>query len=171
MKTCPGCNAQLEENSAFCGKCGLKLTPGQSTAQQTYQQPVYQPVIDIYNHTAEFDSKDISDNKVIAMLCYLMGIAGILIAAICAKESAYVKFHLRQALKFEVMTALLGIAAAAISVVAIIPFLGWVIAGLAYIAAVVGFAIILVLKIIAFFQICKGEAKEPNIIRDFKFLK
>ena len=38
-------------------------------------------------------------------------------------------------------------------------------------AAAVVYVILLVLKVIAFFSICSGKAKEPAIIRNLGFLK
>ena len=46
----------------------------------------------------------------------------------------------------------------------IIPILGWLAYGVCTI-------ILLVLRIIAFFQICGGKAKEIAIIRSFGFMK
>ena len=37
--------------------------------------------------------------------------------------------------------------------------------------SIVALAIVLVLKVICFFQICSGKAKEPAIIRSLGFLK
>ena len=48
--------------------------------------------------------------------------------------------------------------------VLIIPFLGWI-------AFPILQGIIWVIKIISFFQICSGKAKEPAIIRSFGFLR
>ncbi len=163
MKNCPNCNAQLDDSAVFCGTCGTKIAPAQQpNPQQTYQQPVYQQTVyrDPSDHTAEFEAKDISENKVFAMICYLVGLLGVIIAAICSKESAYVKFHMRQSIKMEICSALIGIVAAVLCWTFIVPL-----------CAVVVSIIILVLKIIAFIQVCKGEAKEPGIIKDLKFLK
>lgn len=110
-----------------------------------------------YDHTAEFDPKDISDNKVFAMICYLMGFIGIIVALLATNSSKYAMFHVRQALKIEV-ASILSI------FVLIIPFLGWI-------AFPILQGIIWVIKIISFFQICSGKAKEPAIIRSFGFLR
>ncbi|MBQ7971717.1 MAG: hypothetical protein IJ294_05160, partial [Clostridia bacterium] len=118
-----------------------------------------------------FDAQDISNNKVIAMLVYLMGAIGIIIALLASSSSKYVSFHLRQALKFLVVEMLMPIALAVGAVVCIIPILGWIAYGLLMIAALVAYVVFFVLKIICFFQICSGKAKEPAIIRDLKFLK
>ena len=110
-----------------------------------------------YDHTAEFDPKDISDNKVFAMLCYLMDFIGIIVALLATHSSKYTMFHVRQALKITVVSILSVF-------VLIIPFLGWI-------AFPILQGIIWVIKIISFFQICSGKAKEPAIIRSFGFLR
>ena len=100
-----------------------------------------------------------SDNKVIAMLVYLLSVVGILIALL-SQNSPYVSFHVRQALKFLVVETLVGIVTAILCWTVIVP-----------IAAGIFYAVLWVVKIICFVSICKGEAKEPVIIRSFTFLK
>lgn len=151
MKICPRCNAQLPDEAEFCTNCGVQFAPNPQAA------PVYAAPTDPYDHTAEFDAKDISDNKVLAMLVYLMGILGVIVAALMSSQSKYVAFHVRNSMKFTVCSILLCFCA-------IIPILGWIVMG-------VGMLIILVLEIIAFIQVCKGQAKDPAIIRELKFLK
>ena len=167
MKICPACNNQTDDNAAFCGKCGTAFAAQQAAPQQA----TYAPVVDPFDHTAEFDAKDISDNKVISMLVYLLGWIGIVIALLASKSSEYVSFHLRQALKFVVVETLLPIAIGVGAIICIIPILGWIVYGLAVLAAAVLYVVFFVLKIICFFQICKGQAKEPAIIRNLAFLK
>ena len=173
MKTCPKCNAQLDDSAIFCTSCGTQFggaQPQQNTVppQQNAVPPQQNafppqgvaygaPAYDPYDHTAEFDPKDISDNKVFAMLCYLMGFIGIIVALLATHSSKYAMFHVRQALKIEVISTLTIF-------VLIIPFLGWF-------AFPVLQAILWVIKIISFFQICSGKAKEPAIIRSFGFLR
>lgn len=120
-------------------------------------QPAFAPAYDPYDHTAEFDPNDISDNKVFAMLCYLMDFIGIIVALLATHSSKYTMFHVRQALKITVVSILSVF-------VLIIPFLGWI-------AFPILQGIIWVIKIISFFQICSGKAKEPAIIRSFGFLR
>lgn len=115
------------------------------------------PGYDPYDHTAEFDPKDISENKVFAMLCYLMDFIGIIVALLATHSSKYTMFHVRQALKITVVSILSVF-------VLIIPFLGWI-------AFPILQGILWVIKIISFFQICSGKAKEPAIIRSFGFLR
>lgn len=162
MKTCPNCHAQLDDNAIFCTACGTQFGAAQQGAVPPQQnavppQAAYVPAYNPYDHTAEFDPKDISDNKVFAMLCYLMGFVGIIVALLATNSSKYAMFHVRQALKIEVASILSVF-------VLIIPFLGWF-------AFPILQAILLVIKVISFFQICSGKAKEPAIVRSFGFLR
>lgn len=162
MKFCPKCGTSLSDDISFCPNCGTRMgaSGGSMGAGPVQRYGGYIPA-DPYDHTSEFDPKDISDNKVVCMLIYLAGYLGILVALLLAGTSKYVAFHLRQALKIEVVTILLGLIAA---VGMFLLFIPTVIAG-ALIAA------LFVVKIICFFQICNGKAKEPAIIRNLSFLK
>lgn len=182
MKMCPKCNTVVDDAAAFCPVCGVPFAAAQPNAQQAQPQPrpqaqpqaqtppqpqpvyagapQYVPVVDIYDHTAEFDKKDISDNKVYAILLYFAGVIGIIIALLGAKDSPYASFHLRQAMKFLAVDVLLGIIGVLFFWTLIIPL-----------AVAVMEVILLVIKIICFFQICNGKAKEPAIIRGLGFLK
>lgn len=180
MKVCPNCNNQMDDNATFCTRCGASLNaqaaqqeqPQQNQQQaqnQQYQQPYtapgavqpgYAPMFDPFDHTAEFDAKDISDNKVFAVLGYLLGTIGIIIALLASRSSAFTMFHVRQALKFTVVEILMLICTLVLFWTIIVP-----------IAFAVMEIIFFVLKIICFFQICNGKAKEPAIIRNLGFLR
>ncbi len=159
MKTCPKCNAQIDDSVAFCPVCGAAMNSENAKQAQNY------------DHTAEFDAQDISENKVLAMVPYLLGPLGLIIALLAMSQSKYVSFHVKQALKLNVVAFLIPIALLVAAVVNIIPFLGWFVYALVLLAAAVCSVIILVLEIIAFFQVCSGKAVEPAIVRDLKFLK
>ncbi len=151
MKFCTKCGAQCEDAANNCPSCGSAFAEGTAAAAPSV---VY---VDSKDHTAEFDAKDISDNKVYAMICYLFGFMGIIAAAICAKESAYVKFHMTWSLRILIAMGLSAF-------LAIVPILGWI-------AAAVCEIICLVLLIIGFFQVCGNKAKEPGIVSGFGFLR
>ncbi len=148
MKNCPNCGNVCEDTVAFCNKCGSPLNGG-----APYQAaPAYDPA----DHTAEFEKSDISQNKVLAMIPYLMGWIGIVIALLAVNNSKYVAYHVKQALKLQVVST--------ISVVLnIVPLLGT----LAFVACAV---FIVVLNIIGFFQVCNGKAKELPLIKKLGFL-
>lgn len=94
------------------------------------------------------------------MVAYLTGTIGIIIALLAGSKSEYAMFHVRQALKFEVITTLTAIVTLVFIWTIVIP----VITGIFLV-------VLFVCRIIAFFSICGGKAKEPYIIRSFGFLK
>lgn len=102
MKICPNCHAQLDDSSIFCTSCGTQFGAVPPQQNAVPPQPAFAPAYDPYDHTAEFDPKDISDNKVFAMLCYLMDFIGIIVALLATHSSKYTMFHVRQALKITV---------------------------------------------------------------------
>lgn len=163
MKICPNCGCRLDDNAVFCMNCGCQFAsqqPQQQMPQQQYAPPYAPPVADPYDHTAEFDAKDISDNKVFAMVCYILGIFGIVIALLASRSSEYTMFHVRQALKINVVTILMTVCAVLLCWTVIVPL-----------AFVVMSIVLFVIQIICFFQVASGKAKEPAIIRNLKFLK
>ena len=157
--TCPQAQAEAASRAQ-----GQQPPPNFYQQQPQYQPPQYQqygqPMYDPYDHTAEFDPKDISDNKVIAMLVYLMGAIGIVIALLGSHSSPYVMFHVRQALKFQVVGMLMLIATALLFWTIIVP-----------IAYAIMSVVLSIIQIICFFQICSGKAKEPAIIKSLGFLR
>lgn len=150
MAFCPNCGNQIPDGAPFCAACGAPATAQQSRIV----------VQDPRDHTAEFTAEDISKNKVIAMAAYILGIFGIIIALLAAPESPYASFHSRQCLKIEILNILLAVITVVLGITVIVP-----------IAGAIGMVILFVVRIICFFQVCKGRAKEAPIISSFGFLK
>ena len=164
MKICPVCNNSIPDDAEFCANCGTKVAAQPNTytvpPQQNYAPNYAQNYAPAYDHTAEFDAKDVSDNKVIAMLVYLLGAVGIIIALLVGNDSPYAAFHVRQALKITVVNTLLTIITTLLCWTVIVPF-----------AASLLILALTVIKFICFFQVCNGKAEEPAIIRSLNFLK
>lgn len=189
MKICPNCNNQAADEAMFCTSCGRSLgvesapaqvaptqespaqaapaqeAPAQEAPTQAAPVPVqhiqnYTPQSPSYDHTSEFDAQDISDNKVIAMLCYLSSFFGILIAVIAARQSPYTMFHARQSMKFIVVETFMALACVLLCWTIIVP-----------IAVGIMTLVFLIIRFIVVFQIGKGKAIEPAIIRGIGFLK
>ena len=177
---CRKCNAQNDDDASVCTNCGESLIYQQQPSNQQYgeqqqytnpqygapqyggqpyggQQPYYK---DIYDHTSEFEPSDISSNKVFAMLPYLMGWIGIIVALLASHESKYVGFHIRQALKLSITNTLLILISLVLCWTIIVPIVG-----------AVCVVIIEVIQIIGFFSVCCGNAKELPIVRSLGFLK
>ena len=145
MKYCSNCGAELNNDATKCEACGAAVA-GVVMAEE-------------WDHTAEFDSEDIEKNKIFALLCYLTSIIGIALVFLGAKDSPYAMYHAKQAIKLEVSAALALLAGT---------FLCWTC--IAPVAAMILLIIICVLEIICIFQVFFGYAKEPWLIRSFKFL-
>lgn len=120
----------------------------------------------VNDHTAEYGTEDISGNKIFAITAYLMGLIGIIIALLGAKTSGYVMFHVRQSLKLSVCTMLLVILAVPFALMSFVPYIGILFRLVVGIIAIAEMGIIL-LRIIAFFQVCDGKAKELFIVGRF----
>lgn len=183
MIICPKCGAQVAEDSAFCPICGIQIAGqppidnhqaptqnqppmnNQPPVQPQYppqyaQPPVQQVVYTITDHTAEFSAEDISANKVTAMAPYLLGVIGIIIALLAGSQSPFASFHSRQALKIELVSVLIGIISLVLCWTFIVPFAGSIC-----------YLILLVVKVICFFQVCSGKAKDAPIVGSLPFLK
>ena len=164
---CKNCGAQLQDGMAFCTNCGCKLeAPAPQPAQPQFQQapsgqPQFQPqpypAFDPKDHTAEFDPKDIADNKLFAVVPYFFSFIAGVIVGIYVNDSLFLKFHVKNALRLDIASILAAL-------LFIIPILGWVAGG-------VCLAILAVVKIIAIVHAFSGKAKDLPIISGIKFLK
>lgn len=112
------------------------------------------------DHTAEFSAQDISDNKVYALLAYLLGIFGVIVVGLVARDSKFAMFHMRQSAKLVVVEWLFGLIAALLFWTVIVP--------IAYFVFVIVLAVV---EIICIVNVCKGKAKEAPIVSSFGFLK
>lgn len=163
MKTCPNCHSQVDDHAAYCPVCGNILDILPSPAQAASKAPTYvspEPEEHPYDHTDEFTPQDIADHKLLCMLVYLLDFVGMILALMAAKESEYTAFHMKQSMKMTILESLLLITAFLLSWTVIVPVL-----------ATICFAILLILKLIAVYQVSAGKSVEPAIIRSMKFLK
>ncbi len=124
-----------------------------------YATPVQRPV-EKFDFTDDFDQQDIAENKLMAMVVYLLSVVGIALAYLKKSDSAYLDFHLKQGLKLVVVEAIVSIATVVLSFTVIVP-----------VAGAVCLVVLAVIRIISFVDVCKGKAKIPAIIRNLDFLK
>lgn len=171
MKQCPNCKLNAADDRLFCEKCGTKLevfVPVQQEPpkpQFNYQPPNVPPVnpvvvIDEYDHTAEYDPAEIAENKLIAAVVYLLGVVGVVIALLAAKDSKYVMFHVKQELKFIIVSTVVTMAMALLSWTFIVPIIG----------AVVD-VVLIVCELICVYNVLTNQVREAPIIRSLNFLK
>lgn len=181
MKTCPNCRNQVLDEAVFCPICGSAMDAAPQYQQpptqpnppynSTYTQPPVPaapiPYVNPFDHTKDFDAADISENKVFAMIMYLLGPLGVIIGLLGADDSKYVAFHVRQVLKLTVAEILGILALAAVS------YVMWNIRlrSLMMFVIVVALIGLVVLHLICFLQVCKEKAKEVYIVRNLRFMK
>ena len=94
------------------------------------------------------------------MAAYVLGVLGVVVALLAARDSRYAAFHARQALKLEIVSALLLFAGL---------FLVWTV--VTPVAAAVCEVIVFVVRILCFVQVCMGKAKEAPLIGALPFLR
>ncbi len=148
MKFCANCKLTFDDSVNCCTQCGNPLVEIPNTAPIT---------ADPYDHTAEFDPRDISDNKVFAVCPYLFSVLGIIVALLAAGSSPFTMFHVRQSIKLTVFTVIFCLAA-------IIPIIGWI-------AVAVWSFIAFIITIICIVRIFQGKAIETPVVKNIGFLK
>ncbi|MCR4923092.1 MAG: zinc-ribbon domain-containing protein [Lachnospiraceae bacterium] len=158
MKVCPKCQARVDDNNIFCQVCGTNLeNPGDIKADSV-------PLPE-WDHSAEFDARDISENKVVAMLIYITGLWGALLYLailwlLGKNRSDYLAFHVKENFKLALLEIVILIISLALCFTVLVPIIGAILE-----------CIIVILRIIAFVSVAKNEAKEVALIRNLGFLK
>lgn len=161
MATCKKCGADIDENAKQCPVCGapVEKDQGNSNSKQNAAEAAFTEFNNTADTTAEFDSKDITDNKVMAVLAYI-GIL-FLIPLLAAPNSRFARFHTNQGLVLFLAEVVLG---AAGGVLGLIPFVGWII------SSAIGI-VCLAFMIIGIVNAANGKAKELPLIGSFKLIK
>lgn len=106
------------------------------------------------SNLSEADKKDIQDNKAMAALSYI-GIL-VLIPLLAKKDSKFAQFHAKQGL-------VNFIALIISSIIFVVPFIGWLIGGIAYI-------VFLVLAIMGIIAAAQGQYKSLPILSKFSHM-
>lgn len=154
MPKCPKCNNEVKFGEKICPECGQNL-----------YEATEKKVADVMNTpdiTADFDAKDIEDNKIMGVLAYL-GLL-VLIPIFAAPKSKYARFHSNQGLILFIVNTILQIACEIIGGIPIVGFIGGI---LGPVCALFGF----IFTILGIINVVNGLAKELPIIGKYKILK
>lgn len=161
MKQCPNCGSNVADEAGFCPFCGMQFGQQANGAYQNMQAPAAPAAVQMnFDHTGEYEAKDIAEHKLFCMLFYLAGLVGVIVGLLACKSSPYAMFHIRQMVKIAVLNALVTLCALVLAWTVIVPL-----------AAAVCYAVLYVVRVICFVQVCCGKAVEPVIIRSMTFLK
>lgn len=167
MAFCPKCGAELEENAKFCPVCGAAVNENAEPKKETSNaQDDFTAKLGALNDTpdttAEFDEKDIADNKVMAILAYLSWL--VLIPLFAAKDSKFARYHCNQGLVLAIAEI---VAVVVLGLLGNIPFIGWI---FRIAEGLVGLACLL-LMVIGILNANNGRAKELPFVGKFRLLK
>ena len=183
MKICANCGTSVPDDAAFCNNCGSAMTetpasenagtpaapaadanaassqPAPAPAPAPAPQPGFQQYqqVDVHDHTADFDAKDIADNKLFAVLPYFFSFIVGIIAGIYVKDSEFIKFHTKVNIQYAIVSIL-------ILLLFIIPIVGWICGSILLL-------VVFVCKVISIVYVFQGKAKDAPIIGSLGFLK
>ncbi len=115
------------------------------------------------DNTAEYDSTDIENNKLMAALSYL-GIL-FLIPMLAAKDSKFARFHANQGIVLFITNVLNGVVLG--TALRRLPLIGWAF-GIA--STIIG-VILFVFAILGIINVVNGRAKELPLIGNISLLK
>lgn len=167
MAFCSNCGEKLEDGAKNCAKCGASAGPQkENAARQNNYAAKIQNLNNTADRTAEFDPKDIQNNKGMAILAYLSWL--VLIPLLAAKESKFARYHTNQGLVLAIAEVLFGIAYSILSTIVLA--ISWRLYIIMNIIGLVGLVFI-VLTIIGILNSANGRAKELPVIGKFNLLK
>lgn len=155
MAFCTNCGKQIPDDAKVCPECGATLG-SQGTSFNAAD------ALNTADCTAQYDAKDIADNKVFGVLAYI-GIL-FLVPLLARKDSPFAKFHTNQGLVLFIFEFISGIVFGLLSC---IPFVGWIFS-LAGKLISLAFLVFMILGIV---YAAQGQAKELPIIGKIKILK
>lgn len=177
MAFCPQCGVQVADDARFCPKCGAALGAAAGSTEKSEQtetstnsgekkQDFKEKFTNTPDTTADFDAKDIEDNKVMGVLAYL-GIL-VLVPILAAKKSKFARFHANQGLLLCLVGICFAIAYYILGVIFILmPFLLWLLP----LVSLVGWGFIIVLCIIGIVNVVNSKAKELPFFGKYRIIK
>jgi len=163
MAYCSICGTELDENG-ICPKCAAEADEKEGTDARNRILEKFQ---DTPDETADYDTEDIEQNRIFAVLAYL-GIF-LLVPIICAPNSKFARFHASQAIDLILGTALYTVLAAIITWLCfrVGTALGIIFLGI----FLIGSLALFLLWIIGISNAAKGLAKELPYLGSFRLLK
>lgn len=177
MSYCKNCNKNYPDSVDYCSECGAQLEQGSASAENngTSVGDVIENIVakakDIFNNfnntpdtTSEFDSNDIEENKIMAILAYLSWL--VLIPLFVAKKSKFARFHCNQG----IVLAIAGLVVSVVHVLVSVLTLG-LLEGIFGVVFGIIEVICVILSILGIVNAVMGKAKELPIVGKYRILK
>ena len=112
-----------------------------------------------WDKTELFSETEAKEYRLVAVLVYLLGFFGIIIALLTDKDSSYLKFHINEELKITIAAAALTAISVVLSWTFVIPVI-----------SLVGIIICTVVNLISAYFTLEGKSKNAVIIRNLTIL-
>ena len=186
MKRCNSCNTLNEDYATVCFRCGRKLDAKAGGAPGAPRPNVQPGGVGVQNggymytspfdHTREFSPEAISKGKPLAMAVYLLGTIGLIIG-LFNHDSEYVKFHVRQCVKYLILNSLVASCLVILTLFfvgtgALAGSLGMMKAGTVFLAIYLIYRMVIgILMFIDFLWVGQGKAIEALLVRNLQFMK
>lgn len=117
------------------------------------------PEKNTWDKTELFSAEEVKEYRLTAVLIYLLGIFGIILALVTDRNSPYLKFHIAEELKITVVTAALAIFSVLLAFTFIVPVL-----------CTAGIAACCVINLISACKTLNGKSENAVIIRNLTIL-
>lgn len=174
MAFCTKCGKELNENDNFCPSCGAPVADKSGESQGNPQNDFlnnFNSFTDTEDKTADFESTDIVNNKVYAILAYI-GVL-VLVPLIAAPKSKFARFHASQGLLLFIgevaYTVIRKVVLNILAAVAFGPV--WIVYKTVALATAIVGLVFPVFSIIGIIYAAQGKAKELPVIGKIKLLK
>lgn len=167
MPYCSKCGVEVSADAKFCEACGAPL----AAESKSVSFDSVKEKIENFNNTAdttnEYDSADINNNKIMAVIAYI-GIL-FLVPLLAAKESKFARFHTNQAIVLLIAEIAVGFVLGVVS--AILLAISPVLAILSSLLSAAVSIVSIVFTIIGIVNAATGKAKELPLIGSIKIIK
>lgn len=127
--------------------------------QKEEEEKAKKPDKSVWDKTELFSEDEVKEYRLTAVLIYLLGIFGIILALITDKNSPYLKFHINEGLKIAVATAALTVISVVLAFTFIVPVL-----------SSVGVIVCTVINLISAYKTLNGKSENAVIIRNLTIL-
>ena len=155
MVYCRHCGAQMDDNAAYCPKCGAAANPGAKQA-------------------VPLESNDIADNKAISILSYLGPL--VFIPLFARKSSPFAQFHAKQGVTLLALNILCTIVNALLGMIqftrgslfgGFVTYVPWYIQTVRYSLS----ACVIALAVFGIIHVARGQKKPLPVIGWIKIVK
>ena len=165
MKTCPKCNAELQDDVKVCPICNEELEAPKKAFSQIVDE-IWYKIRNPEDDTDKMDKEDAEKNKILSLFSYI-GIL-FLIPLLFAKDSKYAKYHTNQGIilcLYWLATVVVG------SIVGFVLGFTVILAPIASIIATLLSISTILYMAFGIYNAVTGKAKKMPFIGNFQILK